>query len=222
MDIVSAITELNELGYSLAFNGDSITYDFVNDRELNTKRAAELLKVIRSNTSEVIRCLSKDNFYSFVPIVPEDEPFAVTTPKRTNDDEDKLTERIVLSVAVTTPKEDEPFTAAPTEENAPPQTVIVKRGIFLNALYDIMKSRGADTRIIQEFEKRLSEPKRCGVEYPVMLRYNGGVYMLTELDKIMSYARSGNVRFRMYRMFDCMTMIFHPEKTEKILINSDT
>lgn len=199
MDIVSAITELNELGYSLAFKGDSITYDFINDRELDTKRAAELLKVIRSNTSEAIRCLSKDNFYSFVPIVPEDEPFTVTPPK-----------------------EDEHFTAAPPEENVPYQIITVNRGIFLNALYDIMKSRGADTRIIQEFEKRLSEPKRCGVEYPVMLRYNGGVYMLTELDKIMSYARSGNVRFRMYRMFDCMTMIFHPEKTEKILINSDT
>lgn len=47
-----------------------------------------------------------------------------------------------------------------------------------------------------------------GVEYPVMLRADRCVYMLKEYEKIAGYARTGMVRFRYYKRYECLTMRF--------------
>jgi hypothetical protein len=164
MDIIAVITELNGLGYSLAVDGDKITYEFVNDRQLDAKRASELLDIIRANREEAVRCLTGENWFAFVP---------------TEDTAD-----------------------------APYKTAVVGRREFLKVLADVLTRCGADTGIIQEFDKRLREARRCGVEYPVMVRADGCVYSLLSEDKLTQYAKSGKVRFRRYTKFGCMTMIF--------------
>lgn len=71
-----------------------------------------------------------------------------------------------------------------------------------------LKAENGKTEMIPVFNRRLSAPLEIGVEYPVMVRYQGSTYTLKSYDTLEKYAESGKVRFRHYNLFGILTMIF--------------
>jgi len=184
----NAITELNDMGFSLTAKNDNIYFEHTDNGNFKSARASELLAHIRAHKQEALDILKNDCSYAFVPMQIEDDPFAQTQAAACNDD-------------ITPPLTE------PSAGQAPARSIHSSRIEFLAVLAAVLTEKGK-TEMILVFNRHLSAKLEIGTEYPVMVRYQGSTYMLKSYDILEKYAESGRVRFRHYNLFGILTMIF--------------
>lgn len=192
--MLEVISELNEMGYSFEVKDGNIMYDFIGGGKPDYRRAAQLFDSISANKTAAVEYIRSRPELAFVPVEPDG----------------KECELFDGNAEPGLPGKPELLTN--TNMTAPlgvdERSAVISQRDFLIILEEVLKLNGGDTRIINVFRRRLSKPLVKGVEYPVMLRADGDVYMLKEYEKIAGYARSGMVRFRYYKRYGCLTMRF--------------
>lgn len=186
--MLNTITELNNMGFSLTAENDNIRLEHIASGGYEYSRVKELLDILRAHKQEALDILKNDCSYAFVPVQLDNDPFAQTQAAACSDD-------------ITPPLTEISGGQAPAESTHSSRTE------FLAVLAAVLTEKGK-TEMIPVFNRRLSAPLEIGVEYPVMVRYQGSTYMLKSYDTLEKYAESGGVRFRHYNLFGILTMIF--------------